>query len=230
MMLGARTAAWAKSGYTAKDYVQDGLVAMWDGIENAGWGTHDDTLSFPLELINETDMTVVGSAENGKDYFRMKTGKYAYGTIDSLGRNVTVETVLKLNSYVLDMAFIDWRESSSSAYSFLHGYSWQGVIDLRLIRNGKVYSNAGAYGDMTDFCSFAAIASSDSTKLYRNGSVSSDRPGDFVNDNLSFFRINFYRTSQPDVTYNSIRVYNRELTAAEIAANYAIDKARFNLP
>ena len=31
MMLGARTAAWAKSGYTAKDYVQDGLIAMWDG-------------------------------------------------------------------------------------------------------------------------------------------------------------------------------------------------------
>ena len=44
MMLGARTGAWAKSGGgvpTAKDYVQDGLVAMWDGIENAGWGVHD---------------------------------------------------------------------------------------------------------------------------------------------------------------------------------------------
>lgn len=26
---------------TAKDYVQDGLVAMWDGIENAGLWTHD---------------------------------------------------------------------------------------------------------------------------------------------------------------------------------------------
>lgn len=26
---------------TAKDYVQDGLVALWDGIENAGWGVHD---------------------------------------------------------------------------------------------------------------------------------------------------------------------------------------------
>ena len=26
---------------TAKSYVQDGLIAMWDGIENAGWGVHD---------------------------------------------------------------------------------------------------------------------------------------------------------------------------------------------
>ena len=23
--------------YTAKDYIQDDLVAIWDGIENAGW-------------------------------------------------------------------------------------------------------------------------------------------------------------------------------------------------
>ena len=29
---------------------------------------------------------------------------------------------------------------------------------------------------------------------------------------------------------HSIRIYSRALTAAEIAANYAIDKARFNLP
>ena len=42
MMLGARTAAWAKYGYAAKDYVQDGLVAMWDGEWNAGAGIHDD--------------------------------------------------------------------------------------------------------------------------------------------------------------------------------------------
>ena len=31
--------------YTAKDYVQDGLIAMWDGIENAGYGQHTDDLS-----------------------------------------------------------------------------------------------------------------------------------------------------------------------------------------
>ena len=29
---------------------------------------------------------------------------------------------------------------------------------------------------------------------------------------------------------NAFRVYNRVLIAAEIAANYAIDKVRFNLP
>lgn len=42
MLIGARNAAWGgKKGITAKNYVQDGLVAMWDGIENAGLGRHD---------------------------------------------------------------------------------------------------------------------------------------------------------------------------------------------
>ena len=28
---------------TAQDYVQDGLIHQWDGIENAGVGLHDAT-------------------------------------------------------------------------------------------------------------------------------------------------------------------------------------------
>jgi hypothetical protein len=33
-----------------------------------------------------------------------------------------------------------------------------------------------------------------------------------------------------DGDYYSLRLYSRALTASEIAANYTIDKARFNLP
>lgn len=31
------------ASYTAHDYIQDGLIAMWDGIENVDWNTHDDS-------------------------------------------------------------------------------------------------------------------------------------------------------------------------------------------
>jgi hypothetical protein len=33
-----------------------------------------------------------------------------------------------------------------------------------------------------------------------------------------------------DTTFCAVRLYSRALTADEIAANYAVDKARFNLP
>ena len=44
MMIAARNSFLMGGGSstpTARDYVQDGLIAMWDGIENAGWGVHD---------------------------------------------------------------------------------------------------------------------------------------------------------------------------------------------
>ena len=58
MMLGARTAAWAKSGGgmpTARDYVQDGLLVLYDGIENVGWGEHDGNASAWVDLAGTLD-------------------------------------------------------------------------------------------------------------------------------------------------------------------------------
>lgn len=43
-----------KKEYTAKDYIQDGLIAMFDGIENASWGVHDDSISKWTNLADET--------------------------------------------------------------------------------------------------------------------------------------------------------------------------------
>ena len=43
---------------TARDYVQDGLVAMWDGIENAGWGVHDTTIVGRRNLIGNGDIAL----------------------------------------------------------------------------------------------------------------------------------------------------------------------------
>lgn len=38
MIDAARQSFWTSSGMSTKSYVNDGLVAMWDGIENAGFG------------------------------------------------------------------------------------------------------------------------------------------------------------------------------------------------
>ena len=58
MLIAARAGVWTKSGYTAKDYVQDGLIAMWDGIENAGWGVHDPNATVWKDLVGGYDLTV----------------------------------------------------------------------------------------------------------------------------------------------------------------------------
>lgn len=38
--------------YSASSYVQDGLVAIWDGLENAGWESHVDHTNEWADLIN----------------------------------------------------------------------------------------------------------------------------------------------------------------------------------
>lgn len=43
---------------TAKDYIQNGLVAMWDGIENVGWGQHDSNATVWKDLVGESDGTL----------------------------------------------------------------------------------------------------------------------------------------------------------------------------
>ena len=52
---------------TARDYVQSGLVAMWDGIENAGWGTHDPNATTWKNLKGDTawDMSVRAAWQSG---------------------------------------------------------------------------------------------------------------------------------------------------------------------
>ena len=35
---------------TAADYVQEGLMALFDGIENAGYGVHDDSIEYWKDL------------------------------------------------------------------------------------------------------------------------------------------------------------------------------------
>jgi hypothetical protein len=53
---------------TARDYVQDGLIAMWDGIENAGWGTHDPNATEWKDLMGSLDATTIDSPIFGDNY------------------------------------------------------------------------------------------------------------------------------------------------------------------
>lgn len=36
--------------YSAASYIQDGLIAMWDAIENIGFGLHDDNATTWVDL------------------------------------------------------------------------------------------------------------------------------------------------------------------------------------
>lgn len=60
-----------KASYTARDYVQDGLIAMWDGIENVSYGEHDDEATAWIDLVNAKKLN--GNVVNGNSFKILST-------------------------------------------------------------------------------------------------------------------------------------------------------------
>lgn len=48
--------------YDSSSYVQNGLIAQWDGIDNAGTGTHDPTATTWKDLAGSNDLTLTNTA------------------------------------------------------------------------------------------------------------------------------------------------------------------------
>ena len=55
------------TAYTSASYVQDGLITQWDGIDNAGTGTHNPNATVWKDLAGNLDLTLTanGSWTNG---------------------------------------------------------------------------------------------------------------------------------------------------------------------
>ena len=231
---------------TARDYVQDGLVVMWDGIENAGPGVHSDsTLDFK-DLVTGSScgvgyeygwstntpetptFTVVADGVRSNDaVIGRSVGIGIPYPVSGWTWNYTIEYVRKVHSFATTAGYnpsvVNSYPSMTSTGMLMcqtgnhHIYLlYGGMTDTRLIESLDGCS-VTSWGDNTD---------GREVIVHGIGNFTSGRGQFGVNTNThiclssSFF----------DATLCHLRVYSRALTAAEIAANYAIDKARFNLP
>ena len=232
-MLSARTAAWAKSGGgvpTARDYVQDGLVAMWDGIENAGWGEHSESNEKWVELISlkeatkESDVRQVITLSDG---FRFVKGGFKTKVL--LDNIVAIEAVLR----------VDTAQNSGPLLC-----STRDRIQLVLVSNadGAQYV-ALTYTTSSYKKANVPIGKKFSVSIredlgFTNGIdstvVDSSVKGwgfNYGNGTIAYYLPNNFQEVFTNFVgdIHSLRCYSRHLTIDEIAANYAVDKARFNL-
>ena len=202
---------------TASDYVQTGLVAMWDGIENAGWGVHDANATVCIDLVGGV-LSIDGAAQPTA-FVTSNTGKKILNNIDTsadmtiewLWRDAGTERNCQVYTLTSNNALRYQVNDISSSYATYQIRYWNGTSQVskypmqKTIRGGAItYSNGvfSVYGDGVIKASY-------------NDAVASDSIRTGISKNTAF---------------NSLRFYSRALTAAEIAANYAVDKARFNLP
>ena len=226
---------------TAKDYVQDGLVAMWDGIENTGWGVHDPNATVWKNLVSSGDLRIGSNAtvvENGVD---VSDGRIASGSI-------VLPDTFSMESVSAHRSFPQWRTFLMACiagdYVGAKGFHF-GLLGGKVCFSNPGYKTSGEenYSEPllnTNYAlntnqKYSLSCSFDSTDLiiYSGGDIIGMRSGMIDMKKTS----NFYIGRSDFIDWGSIngtsfctRLYNRALTAAEVAANCAVDKARFGLP
>ena len=209
--LATRTAAWAKSGYTAKDYVQDGLIGMWDGIENAGWGVHDPNATAWKDLAGSTDLEVYGRFEKDRV---VSVGKNENGVVRYFGRwNTSIfDIAFKYDSIIQgDNGCVKLGRWTSIYYDptgWLNCSSYPNKLNSQIV-NGTSHHICLSSGFWLDG---ALLSQTEEPRAPY--SAENDAQRFLYSVNGAIF---------------GIRRYSRSLTEDEIAHNYAIDKARFGL-
>jgi hypothetical protein len=217
-MIAARQIAFGKAagkGLSAKDYIQDGLIAMWDGIENAGWGVHSNT---DLVDLLGSAMTFTGTC--GDNYF---IGP-AYEKQRVSGNALTCELCSLIPDqpdYVAlmgpnNMGIMSYRnivttENSNTNYAIPGSYLVGAHLTTILIdSHRRVLVDAVEH----TYIAYGSGPWTPYSSVSLGGRLRSANNFDHI---CSGFRL-----------YN-LRYYSRVLTAEEIAHNYSIDKARFGL-
>ena len=235
---------------TAKDYVQSGLAYLYDGIENAGWGQHDATQNGWVNLVDGTMPFVFSQSSDtyfGDNYLhRSNTSGRLLPDFPIIKANTTTELLLNVSADntptdnarfmgatttkrfeidcysngVVNAPRMYWRiegqSSTSTSYCrFNRTTSWglwaltmsidsTGVVTIRDASTGATWTSGSNHIDLAYYADIPAVI------------------GCWVQSNIVYAQMicNIYRIAR----------YNKVLTASEIAANYAIDKARFGLP
>jgi len=228
--------------YSAKDYVQDGLVAMWDGIENVGWGIHDANTTTWIDLVGGRTFLLTHGVvtPNAVSVLgQMSSSKISYDTT----KTYSVFHTCKFSNPTHMRANVFMLLTTSTAFS-VGAYSFDANVPVRLFRavNWKNVVTASTWPDNDIYAgqfgiTYSVLKSGESPKnivvlyldgveVYRlEGAASSF--GYALGDSGNYY-IDVSSSQLEQEVYN-IRLYDRELTSDEIAANYEIDKVRFGL-
>lgn len=211
------------------DYVTDGLIHWLDGINK---GASDGTW---VDLIGGHIYTNYG------DVTPISNGFYFDGVDDRFYNN-TFTTVTAPTTHTIEVVLSGAQVGSTGGYCLFAAYAANGTasvkrfyvsfvgdystIALASTSNSPLYSYSSA-SDIKSIVScpdgrcyinnIPAVSTRDGYFSYNGGA---NRVGcGYYNSNRHFYKGNIH----------AVRIYNRSLTAEELAHNHALDLLRFNL-
>ena len=231
MLINLRNALMAGKKWK-NPYVTGGLVAMWDGEWNAAGGKHNDTATAIKDLVGSCDLSIVDTTTIGVNYFLPASIQNVVNLLSSVPLPTTIRaiemTVTDASGGINNFGIMTIAQSYRGVCKFSQwigcGSRGNYLMRQQSVNSGIVvwsinYNNDNNNTDVS-FCKNGEAVSGASIN-WSNVAMNDGTDGD------KLVRV---RAPYADCRIYSIRLYSRALTAAEIAANYAIDKARFGVP
>jgi len=227
-------ATMLKQGKTARDYIQDGLVAMWDVIENISMGESDHSRPYVYNIAPNGPVFTINNVT-----FDEATMSYSTPSSSS---HVKTDPAL-VNGFVNGNCTVEFLAAEAAATANGWGVAASPTVDgfayvfvspgnnfLRVSKDGTQTWNTLS---PTDKLHSSIVISGSTMSSYCGGvfdkSATFSSQGYQYVTQFGFLSIPRYSGSRAS-GMRCFRLYSRALTADEIAANYAIDKERFNLP
>ena len=233
----------ATHGVTSLSYVTRGLVALYDGKDNAGFNTHASNATTWTDLTgNGNDGTCASELSWGAN------GWSVSGNCKPVTLGYGISAVTATDAYTVQFACKPTRTSTREC--FFSQYIG-GVTGIGIEHNGagsagslRFYSNAAGtslYADSSPFRenewvqgTITAATGSKYIGFWKNGVLLKDASfsNSLKHTNICYSVIGGEPNTGRDMafrgTYNAFRLYDRVLTADEIAVNAAVDAIRFN--
>ena len=241
----------SRSFRSVKDrYVTDGLIAMWDAVDNMGTGSHVPDATTWRDLAgNHADMNFTNSVPTiGANYYDMSAGGCGtpaedIATVLNDGQ-CTVEIVCNIHSL----------KNDGTLFACVDGVSGTGAGNrFAWVRNSATYAIGACehklatyrqttidpeYGKFKSYVfKFNPSSESGYCVIVTNGVRAGKTPSGSVNGNAAdaWFSIGQRiclagSSALSDACFHCVRVYNRTLTDEEIKANLAVDSERFKNP
>lgn len=221
--------------YDSSSYVQDGLIAQWDAIDNAGKGFHDPSATAWKDLAGSYDMTLTahGAWSGGNSLLCDGVGGCAatYGAVGPTSYQ-TIEVVYRqTDTLARSGGFIfDAGHAHRLAVSAQDGKSLWFSTDTKLHlfweeREGSIRSVAATYS--------TTAANSAISSVVSNGVVIADAVKKGQNWNAGDAKLMVGDRTAGSAGYPfkgeifAIRLYSGVLTPEQLALNYKVDSVRF---
>ena len=222
-------------GVAASSYVQNGLVACWDGIENAGAGTHDAGATVWKDIVGGREFALTGVTVDA-DRMTFAGNATSYGALSAAGTaatfgaamNGTLEIVYVTRDNSVSQILLQTpRDSVGMAF----GDIISGTTHILVSYNGAVEQPAFDFssGVVTNSVSVRYTSGAPVSARANGAALSRLNTGNLSGEGTETIigtRINKQSSHFPGSIY-CIRLYSRQLTDGEIAYNNVVDQARF---